>query len=117
MTVTPKERQRIIEFALQDLTKTETIRALNRELPHLSVHEVIEVLRVHHEEMKMDLAVSKAEEEALGYIAAVFRLTGCTDLKEATAVIAEQGDLDAAEVLVRFHRALALVGDLIQVGS
>jgi len=66
--MTPQERRRVIELIEQCLETgssiQETVEIIHKALPHLTIPELVQFLRVHAEEKKLDAAVYKAEAEA-----------------------------------------------------
>ena len=117
--MTPQERRRVIELSEQCLETgssiQETVEIIHKALPHLTIPELVQFLRVHAEEKKLDAAVYKAEAEAAHEIGTILAgLEQSYGLKQATLAVAipalserkEQGDKDAAELLKRLKNAL-----------
>ena len=117
--MTPQERRRVIELSEQCLETgssiQETVEIIHKALLHLTIPELVQFLRVHAEEKKLDAAVYKAEAEAAHEIGTILAgLEQSYGLKQATLAVAipalserkEQGDKDAAELLKRLANAL-----------
>jgi len=117
--MTPQERRRVIELSEQcretGSSIQETVEIIHKALPHLTIPELVQFLRVHAEEKKLDAAVYKAEAEAAHEIGTILAgLEQSYGLKQATLAVAipalserkEQGDKDAAELLKRLKNAL-----------
>jgi len=117
--MTPQECRRVIELIEQCLETgssiQETVEIIHKALPHLTIPELVQFLRVHAEEKKLDAAVYKAEAEAAHEIGTILAgLEQSYGLKQATLAVAipalserkEQGDKDAAELLKRLKNAL-----------
>jgi hypothetical protein len=122
MSVTPKDRQRIIELveiaSANKATVESTIRAIHQELPDLTPGELMDICAVNAEECRLDAAVEFAEAEACTFIADTLKATGHPNLKsayEALALRSEQGDQHAAELLEQLYKAHIMVGDWIRV--
>ena len=117
--MTPQECRRVIELIEQCLETgssiQETVEIIHKALPHLTIPELVQFLRVHAEEKKLDAAVYKAEAEAAHEIGTILAgLQQRYGLKQATLEVAipvlserkEQGDKYAAELLKRLANAL-----------
>jgi len=117
--MTPQECRRVIELIEQCLETgssiQETVEIIHKALLHLTIPELVQFLRVHAEEKKLDAAVYKAEAEAAHEIGTILAgLEQSYGLKQATLAVAipalserkEQGDKDAAELLKRLKNAL-----------
>ena len=117
--MTPQECRRVIELIEQCLETgssiQETVEIIHKALPHLTIPELVQFLRVHAEEKKLDAVVYKAEAEAAHEIGTILAgLEQSYGLKQATLAVAipalserkEQGDKDAAELLKRLKNAL-----------
>jgi len=117
--MTPQERRRVIELSEQcretGSSIQETVEIIHKALLHLTIPELVQFLRVHAEEKKLDAAVYKAEAEAAHEIGTILAgLEQSYGLKQATLAVAipalserkEQGDKDAAELLKRLKNAL-----------
>ena len=117
--MTPQERRRVIELFEQCLETgssiQETVEIIHKALPRLTIPELVQFLRVHAEEKKLDAAVYKAEAEAAHEIGTILaEVEQRYGLKQATLAVAipvlserkEQGDKDAAELLKRLKNAL-----------
>ena len=117
--MTPQECRRVIELIEQCLETgssiQETVEIIHKALLHLTIPELVQFLRVHAEEKKLDAAVYKAEAEAAHEIGTILaELQQRYGLKQATLEVAipflserkEQGDKYAAELLKRLANAL-----------
>jgi hypothetical protein len=116
MSATLKERQRIIELveigSANKTTMEATVRAIHQELPHITKDELMEVCRVHVDELQLDGAVQLAEAETLNFIANTLEEMGQADLIGAAKELiirAEQGDQHADELLEQLYRAYVFV--------
>jgi hypothetical protein len=114
--VTQQDKRRLIEIlntaSTNGASMPATARLIHEELPHLTAAEVIEISRVHRDELRLDAAVYMAQGQAYNRIAEIIKETGQQNLGGALNLLAaraNQGDRHATELLEELGQAFTTV--------
>jgi hypothetical protein len=123
MTATREEVQRIIELIDQGSAagdrKEDVVRRIAKEIPHLTVADVVQVVSVRAEEFRLDASVQLAGARAADQIATIMKqtqeLTGRSGLTTQQTVWilwlrAQDGDERAAKLLDDLDEAFLVFG-------